>query len=191
MNTRRWMVGALAAGAMVVMAWAPAWACVSGPAVSLSSTTAKPGDTIGITGTGFSAKGTIAVHWNALNGPVVANLAAPDSSGAVKGSFAVPADAQTGTYVVVLLQQSATGQLQNAPIRAVLSVSGNGTAPAALNPSSAARADGLVTSKSSVNAAGLALTGIGVAGGVILLAGLGVFVAGRRRTEPEMVKSGR
>ena len=190
MNARRWMVGALAAGAMVVMAWAPAWACVSGPAVSLSSTTAKPGDTINVTGSGFSAKGSIAAHWNAINGPVVANLHVPDATGAM-GSFTVPADTQTGTYVIVLLQQSATGQLQNAPIRAVISVSGNGTAPAALNPSSAARSDGLVTSKSSVNAAGLALTGIGVAGGVILLAGLGVFVASRRRTEPEMVKSGR
>jgi hypothetical protein len=168
----------------------PAWACVSGPAIHFSSTSAKPGDTIAVTGSGFNAKGSIAVHWNALNGPVLATMHAPDAAGAM-GSFTVPADAQTGTYVVVFLQQGADGTIQQAPIRGVVSVSSSGAAnaPTAITPSAAARADGLVTNHSSVAVAGLALTAVGVAGGVILLAGLGVFVAGRRRSEPETVAS--
>ncbi len=189
MNARRWMLGTAAAGVVFLMAMSSAWACVSGPSVHFSTTTAKPGDTIVVTGSGFTAKGNLAAHWNALNGPVLATMHVPDANGAM-GSFTVPADAQTGTYVVVFLQQGPDGSLQQAPIRAVVSVSGNGVA-SPISASAAARTDGLVTTHSSAPVAGLALTAVGVAGAIVLLAGLGVFVAGRRKGEPETVRSGR
>ncbi|MDQ6617698.1 MAG: hypothetical protein M3083_23835 [Actinomycetota bacterium] len=191
MSARRWMLGVVTAGALVLMAWAPAWACVSGPAVHFSTTVAKPGDQISVTGSGFNTKGPVAVRWNSLTGPVLTTMHVPDDSGAM-GAFTVPAGTQTGTYVVIFTQSSSDGQLRQAPIRGVVAVSGSGTAaPVPLPSSGAARVDSLVTDSGSVATGSLALIALGVAGGVILLAGLGVFLAGRRSSSPEAVKTSR
>jgi len=176
-------------GALVLMGSAAAWACVSGPTIHFSASSAKPGDQISVTGSNFTQKSLVTVRWNALAGPVLATMHVPDDSGAM-GTFTVPSNAETGTYVVIFTQSSTAGKLVQAPIRAVLTVSGNGvTTPVAVASAGGVRADGLVSSHSAVGTASLVLTALGVAGVAVFLAGLGVFFAGRRGDAPEAVKT--
>src|SRR5947209_2380316 len=42
MRVRRWAIGGLSAAGAVLLAGAAAWACVSGPAINLSTVNAKP-----------------------------------------------------------------------------------------------------------------------------------------------------
>ena len=57
---------------------AAAFACVSGPVVNLSTINAKVGQEVGITGTGFQAANNAVVRFNALDGPVLTTVNAPD-----------------------------------------------------------------------------------------------------------------
>src|SRR5438128_2544773 len=98
MRVRRWAIGSLSAAGAVVLAGAAAWACVSGPAVNLSTVNAKPGDTITVSGTNFSKTDPVTVRWNSLDGPIVGNFAAP-VGGNINGTVTVPADAKAGNYV--------------------------------------------------------------------------------------------
>ncbi len=189
MTARRLMSGILGVSAVLLMSAAAAWACVSGPSVHFSSTAAKPGDQILVTGANFTQKSAVAVHWNGLNGPLLATMHVPDDSGAM-GAFTVPADATTGTYVVIFTQSTPAGKLSQAPIRGVITVNASGAAaPVFVSGAAGSRADGLVTSHGAVSTASLILTAVGVAGVAIFLAGLGVLVAGRRSGAAETVKS--
>ena len=191
MRVRRWAIGSLSAAGAVVLAGAAAWACVSGPAVNLSTVNAKPGDTITVSGTNFSKSDPVTVRWNSLDGPIVGNFAAP-VGGAITGTVTVPADAKAGNYVLILTQSSADGKLSQMPVRALLSVSGaNGANPvvgASIAQSQGARADGLVSTDNSVSGATLALVGLGVAGVGMFVAGMAALFAGRRSTAPEAAK---
>lgn len=191
MRVRRWAIGGLGAVGAVVVAGATAWACVSGPAVNLSTVNAKPGDTITVTGTNFSKPDPVTVRWNSLDGPIVGTFA-PPNSGAINGTVTVPADAKAGNYVLILTQSSADGKLSQMPVRALLSVTGaNGANPvvgASISQSQSGRADGLVSTDNSVSGATLALVGLGVAGVGMFVAGMAALFAGRRSSAPEAAK---
>ncbi len=192
MNARRLMFGAVAGLAVVLMASATAWACVSGPAVHFSSVNAQPGDQIMVSGSNFNVTNPVSLRLNSLTGPILATLQAPTDSSSAMGSFTVPIDAKPGPNVVIMTQ-SANGKLVQAPIRAVINVTTNGSSSAAAAPlaaSGAPRPDGLTTTSSSVATGSLVLVGLGVGGVAIFLAGLVVFFAGRRtQHEPVAVRS--
>ena len=191
MRIRRWAIGGLSAAGAVVLAGAAAWACVSGPAINLSTVNAKPGDTVTVTGTNFSKTDPVTVRWNALDGPIVGNFAAP-VGGNITGTVVVPADAKAGNYVLILTQSSADGKLSQMPVRALLTVTGsNGANPvvgASIATQQGARADGLATTNNSVSGGTLALVGLGVAGVGMFLAGMAALFAGRRSSAPEAAK---
>ncbi|MDP1803558.1 MAG: hypothetical protein Q8K72_00175, partial [Acidimicrobiales bacterium] len=107
---------------MLGIAASAAWACVSGPVVNLSTVTAKPGEQVTLTGTGFRQADPVQVRWNALDGPIVAELAKPDNQ-TVTANFAVPAGTAPGSYVLIV-SQTKNGQPSLSPIRAVLNVVG-------------------------------------------------------------------
>jgi hypothetical protein len=114
-------------------------------------------------------------------------LHAPTDTNPAMGSFTVPSDAQPGPNVVIMTQSSADGKLLQAPIRAVVTVTANGSAAAQAAPlpsPGTPRANGLATTSGSVATGSLILVALGVAGIGIFLAGLGVFVAGRRSHQP-------
>src|ERR671917_49086 len=117
MRVRRWAIDALGAVSAVMVASAAAWACVSGPAVNLSTVNAKPGQEIQLTGTNFSKPDPVTVRWNSLDGPIVATLDRP-ASGNIGGNFPVPADAKAGNYVLIVTQSDAAGKLTQMPVRA-------------------------------------------------------------------------
>ena len=191
MRIRRWAIGGMSAAGAVLVAGAAAWACVSGPAVNLSTINAKPGQEITITGTNFSKPDPVTVRWNSLDGPVLATLDKP-ASGVVTGTFTVPESAKAGNYVVILSQTSADGKLSQLPVRALLTVTpANGAAPvvgASVSSQEAARPVGLVTTDNDISGATLALIGLGVAGVGMFIAGMAALFAGRRGTAPAAAK---
>ena len=192
MRVRRWAIGGLSAAGAVLLAGAAAWACVSGPAINLSTVNAKPGQEVTINGTNFSKPDPVQVRWNALDGPILATFA-PPQSGAVTGTITVPADAKAGNYVLILSQTSADGKLSQQPIRALLTVTPDGGATPVVGGAVAqpdtARATGLVTDDNSISGTTLALIGLGVAGVGMFVAGMAALFAGHRGRAPEVARA--
>jgi hypothetical protein len=176
------------------MMTAAAWACVSGPVVNLSTISAKPGQEVQITGTGFQATNQAVVRWNALDGPVLTTVPAPITGGNLSATFTVPQGTAPGSYVVVVSQTKADGSLSLSPIRAVMSVTGEaGTQPVVGAPAATAdntaRVDGLARSDESVSTGTLALVALGVGGVGMFLAGMAALFAGRRGSAPEAARA--
>jgi hypothetical protein len=192
MRVRRWAIGGLSAVGAVLLAGAAAWACVSGPNINLSTVNAKPGQEVNVNGTNFTKSDPVQVRWNALDGPVLAQLE-PPKSGAVTGTVTVPADAKAGNYVLIFTQTSSDGKLSQQPIRALLTVTPDGGTTPVLGAPVAApesgRATGLVTEDNSISGATLALIGLGVAGVGMFVAGMAALFAGRRGRAPEVARA--
>jgi hypothetical protein len=167
---------------------------VSGPVVNLSTISAKPGQEVTVTGTGFQAVNQANLRWNALDGPVLATVAPPVTGGNLSATFTVPQGTQPGSYVVIVTQTKDDGSLSLSPVRAVMSVTGDAGAqpvvgaPAATADSSA-RANGLVRDDESISMGTLALVALGVGGVGMFLAGMAALFAGRRGSAPEAAKA--
>jgi hypothetical protein len=176
----------------VLVASAAAWACVSGPAVNLSTVNAKPGQEVQLTGTNFSRPDPVTVRWNSLDGPIVATLDRPVQN-SISGAFTVPADAKAGNYVLIVTQSNAEGKLTQMPVRALLTVTPeNGATPvlgSSVAQAEAERPVGLVSSDESISGATLALIGLGVAGVGMFIAGMAALFAGRRGQAPEAARA--
>ena len=191
---RKWAtagVGSVAAGLLFAAA---SWACVSGPVANLSTISAKPGQEVTITGTGFQAANPAEVRFNALDGPVLASVPAPITGGTLSATFTVPAGTAPGSYVIMVTQNNAAGQLSLSPVRVVMSVTGDaGAQPvvgaAAASTDTAARADGLARSDESISTGSLALVALGVGGVGMFLAGMAALFAGRKGSAPEAARA--
>jgi hypothetical protein len=185
-------VGAAAAGVLFAAA---AWACVSGPVVNLSTISAKPGQEVGITGTGFrTTTDAITVRFNALDGPVLATMAPPITDGNLNAKFTVPAGTAPGSYVIIVTQTNADGKLSLSPIRAVMSVTGDAGAQPVLGATAAstdtsARATSLARDNQSISTGSLALVALGVGGVGMFLAGMAALFAGRKASSPETARA--
>lgn len=194
MFVRRLATGALAGAFGLVLVGSAAWACVSGPVVNLSTVSAKPGEQVTLTGTGFRQADPIQVRWNALDGPVVAELAKPESNQTISATFSVPQGTAPGSYVVIVTQVE-NGKVTLSPIRAVLSVVGpSGQTPvlgADATADAAERIPSLVQSDNDVSMGTLALVALGVAGVGMFAAGVAALASSRRggvATAPAPVK---
>ena len=188
MNVRRWAVVGIGAVAAVLVASAAAWACVSGPSVTLNPANAKPGETIALTMRDFRKVDPVQVRWNDLNGPILASFEQNGSGSPFNGEITVPADAKPGNYVLILSQYSPDGKLSQMPVRVLVTVvSPNGSNPvlgAAVSPADVNRPAGLVSNDESISGASLALAGLGVAGVAMFVAGMAALLAGRRSAQP-------
>jgi hypothetical protein len=165
-----------------VVAGSAAWACVSGPVVNLSTVQAKPGEQVTVTGTGFRQADPVQVRWNALDGPIVAEMAKPDNQ-TVNATFAVPPGTVPGSYVVIV-SQTRDGKPSLSPVRAILNVVGpSGQAPvlgADTTTDAAERIPSLVQSENDVSTGTLALVALGVAGIGMFAAGVAALATSRR-----------
>ena len=193
MYARRIAAGAFASIAVLGIAASAAWACVSGPVVNLSTVTAKPGEEVSLTGTGFRQADPVQVRWNALDGPVVAQLAKPDNQ-TIAATFTVPAGTAPGSYVVIV-SQTKNGNTSLSPIRAVLNVVGpSGQTPvlgADTTSDASDRIPALIQSDNDVSNGTLALVALGVAGIGMFAAGVAALASSRRggvTPEPARVK---
>ncbi len=181
MHVRRFAIGALAGAATLALAGSAAWACVSGPVVNLSTISAKAGEQVTLTGTGFRSPDPVQVRWNALDGPIIAETK-PESQ-LVNATFTVPPGTTPGNYVVIVGQTKA-GQPSLSPIRAVLGVVGpTGTSPvigADTTADASERLPALVQSDNDVSNGTLALVALGVAGIGMFAAGIAALATSRR-----------
>lgn len=183
------------AGAVVmaatILSMTAAWACVSGPAINLSTVEAKAGQEVGIKGASFRLTDDVLVRFNALDGPLLTTI--KPVGGTIEGTFIVPAGTKAGTYVIMAMQNDANGKLSLAPIRTSLNVIGDGGTPPVLGATTPVedRTPGLVMSNESISGGTLALIALGVGGIGMFLAGTAALLAGRKRTAPEMATVGR
>lgn len=192
MNVRRWAIGGIGAVAALLVASAAAWACVSGPSVTLNPANAKPGDTVTVTMRDFRKADPVRARWNDLSGPILASFEHNGSGSPFTGEVTVPADAKPGNYVLIFDQVAPDGKLIQMPVRALLTVvSPNGSTPvlsAPVSPVEANRPAGLLTEDDSVSAASLALVALGVGGVAMFVAGMAALLAGRRATAPQAAR---
>lgn len=194
MTVRKWLAagGTTVAGILVVAA--TAWACVSGPAVNLSTVTAKAGEEVTVNGTGFRQPHPVQVRFNALDGPVLATFDAPKSDRTVTGAVTIPQGTAPGNYVLVFSQNGPDGKLSQLPIRALVTVVGpTGQMPvagASLSTAAEERPVGLIEADNDIAGSTLALIFLGVAGAGMFAAGMAALFAGRRGTAkaPEAAK---
>lgn len=168
--------------AMVFLA-AAAWACVSGPALKLSTATTKAGEDVGVSGTGWRFKNDpVTIRFNALDGPVLATP--PVQSQAFNATVTVPPGTKPGNYVLIASQHAPDGSLSQTPSRVLLTVVGDtGTTPvvgASPAPVEAERPADLARNDESIGGGTLALIALGVAGVGLFLAGMAALLAGRR-----------
>lgn len=189
-RTRGLVVAATGSVGLVLFSMAAAWACVSGPAVNLSTVEARAGQEVGIKGASFRLTDDILVRFNALDGPLLTTV--KPVGGNFEGTFTVPAGTRAGTYVILVMQNDVNGKLSQAPIRAALGVVGDGgTTPVlgASTPVDTSRTPGLVRSDDSMSAGTFALIALGVGGIGMFLAGIAILVAGRKADTPAPVRA--
>ena len=182
MRIRRLGVLGVGAGiAGVVLAAAAAWACVPVATLNLSTTQAKAGQDITVTGNSYNGTKPAVVHFNSVDGPVLGSFV--PAGGRIEGTVTIPAGTQPGNYLLVVTQEFTQGvQTWGVPARALLSVVGADGAPvrgAALGSTVEGRPSGL-ESTSAPSTGALLLAGIGAAGVALFLAGLAAVSAGRR-----------
>ena len=168
---------------VVVVLAASSWACTSLATLNLSKSSGAVGETITVTGSSFRVATPEAVpppvllHWNAADGPVVAQ-ATTDSAGNFSTSFAIP-QSDPGNFVVIARQVDAEGKDHwGTPARAAFQVLGAGIEPIAA-PAVASRPFSTAASDSS-SAVTLAL-GLGALGVVLFGAGFMAVVRQSRR----------
>ncbi len=189
-RVRAWAVAVTSSVGLVMFSMAAAWACVSGPAINLSTVEAKAGQEVGIKGASFRLTDDILVRFNALDGPLLTTV--KPVGGNFEGTFTVPAGTRAGTYVILVMQNDVNGKLSQAPIRVALSVVGDGGTTPVLGASPAvdtSRTPGLVESDDSMSGGTFALIALGVAGVGMFLAGIAALVAGRKADAPASVRA--
>lgn len=193
MQRRKVAVGGVVSAMAVLVLAATAWACVAGPSAFTSTVNVKAGEQLTITGVDFSDEAPVLVRFDALDGPVIADLGLPsEDRGLVTGPVTVPAGTTPGDYVLVMTQAGADGEAIQTPVRALVSVVGEtGAAPvvgAELGSADQTRAAELAVDDNEVGVGVLVLMAVGVAGVGLLLAGGAAVVAGRRSSAPKTEK---
>ncbi len=195
MRSLRRLAGAgLAAAAVAVVTTATAWACVSGPAVLMNTSTIKAGETVQIKATNFTKPESVVVRFNALDGPVLADLGAP-RSGALEGSVTIPAGTAPGSYVLLFTQTTPDGKPSQVPARSLINITGDSGAKPVLGAtpaSSGNRLDSLATANSdSVSGGTLALIAMGVGGIALFMAGIATLMTSRRSSDSPVAAKAR
>lgn len=191
MRQSRRFAGATTMAVMAVMlTTAVAWACVAGPSVFTSTVNIKAGEQLGVQGVDFSEEAPVLVRFDALDGPVLADLGLPEENrGMVSGNVTIPADTEPGDYVLVFTQYGDDGDPIQTPVRALVSVVGEAGAAPVVGPelgvADSTRVAELATEDSSISTSTLVLMAIGVAAVGMLMAGTAAFFASRRESGRE------
>jgi len=187
-------VSATAIG-VVLSAAAAAWACIAGPTLIVTPGQARSGQEVVVSGLSYNSSLPIVVRFNALDGPVLGTFT--PSAGrfgddeALAGKVTIPADTKPGSYVLVAMQSRPDGSLAQVPVRALVTVTAPGGAPALgalIAPPETGRPVGPAVTRSSVGTGALVLVGLGAAGVAMFLAGIAVLVPSRRRPAPEVAR---
>ena len=173
-----------------------AFACTSLASLNLSQASGAAGTQVSVTGSSFNpsakadADGTftpVTLHWNAVDGPVLADGVVPDPTGSIGPiSVTIPSDAKPGYYMIVATQQQLTGGTGEAfgtPARTVFQVTGSAGVPAAPPANISQPATVASSSSASVGAGLIALLAVlGVVGLALFAVGTASFLGSSRRS---------
>lgn len=192
-NARRWQATMVCTAlGLVLVSAAAAWACIAGPTLNVSPTVAKPGQAVTLSGFSYNGSLPIVVRFNALDGPVLGTFEPAEGrfgdSEFLSGTVTIPPGTKAGNYVLIATQSKPDGSLAQVPVRALVTVSVDGSTPLlgapAMQPE-LGRPVGPAITTSSVGTGALLLVGLGAAGVAMFLAGIAVLVPARRRVRPE------
>ena len=186
--TRRVLTRFLPTMAVIAAATAAvAYACTNLATLDLSQGAGAPGTSFTATGSSFSPSAPVSLHWNSLNGPVLAKtMASPTGSIAATGT--IPSSATPGDYTIVATQIVKGSPAFGTPARSSFQVVGPGGAVASQAQTGAPTANPLATvatsSSSGVSGGLLAVTIILAILGVSLFGfGAAGYIRQRRRAE--------
>lgn len=179
-------------GAVLVMLslGAVAWACVAGPTLVANPQNVTAGQEVQISGITYDKALPVVVRFGALDGPVLGEFAVDDDR-RLAGSVTIPEGTQPGNYVLISTQQAADGSQAIIPSRALVSVVGDGGAPAVGAPladTPLGRPSTLAETEAA-STGSLVLAGVGVAGLALFLAAIAVLASGRTRPSPEAART--
>lgn len=182
-------------GAALVMLASAAggWACASVGAVDIDPGVVQPGQQAVVKVTFVSKDKPVELRWDALNGPVLATIEPATFTEGLHGNWrfangtiTIPADAKSGSHIVVASQEFVRGTATwGMPARGLVQVGGP-SAPVLgqqVGPAPAVRPATLV-SEDSVSTGSLLLVGLGAAGLTMLIGGFAVILASARRSDP-------
>lgn len=188
-------VGTGAVG-VVLGAASLAWACTAQLGFGI-----QPGGGLAgtpVTASGESAPGPVDLHWNGVDGPVVAKATVPESGTFVVG-FTVP-DVAPGVYTVVALSRGGDGTVLKSEAPFQVSPNQASTGPSAQTVAAdlwsgfasgdkvPASGPSNVTGSSATDASQLTL-GVGLLGGGLALLGAGFAAAEARRRKAMATQS--
>jgi len=185
----------LMVGAMLPLGVAStAWACASLATVALSRTTVSPGDTVTVTGKGYSdthagsnaGDSDVTIRLNGRRGQVL-GTASPDSTRRISTTMKVPNDVRSGWYIITATQFSADGTPKaGMPGRTVMKVSGSASNSAGVAPWGSSKPAGPGASSLAVAGDGGGLSSqtllLGMGLSLTLLAAGSVLVGRRNQT---------
>lgn len=185
---KRWGVAVLAATAFTVIGTVVALACTSLASLNLSQASGAPGTQVTVTGSSFSSTsggyGPVVLHWNAVDGPVLATVT-PDSSGAIgPTAITIPTGLEPGYYTIVATQTTPDGHPAfGTPARAAFEVTGNGVGATGANGAGQQPSATSLTSSGSGLGAGMIGLLVALAAGGLVLFGIGAttFIGSYRR----------
>ncbi len=168
---------------------ATAWACVAGPTLQATPQNVAAGSEVQISGITYNEDLPVVVRFDALDGPVLGEFTV-DEDHNLEGSVTIPAATPPGNYVLIATQPGPDASAAIIPSRALVSVVGDGGAPALGTPLADTLTDrtpGLAKTD-PVGTGSLVLAGIGVAGVALFLAGAGVLLSSGSRQAPEAAR---
>ena len=159
---------------------ASAWSCVPVAQLDVSPAVAKPGQTVAVSGRSYANGNPVVIHFNAIDGPVLATL--PSDRGSISGTVTIPDGTKTGNYVLVATQDPFEGGARwGIPTRTLLSVTGDGGVPVVGQTpigDPTPRVAELARSQ-SVGAGGVALVALGVGALGLMVAAIAAGLSGR------------
>lgn len=190
----------LMVGAMLPLGVAStAWACASLATVALSKTTVSPGDTVTVTGKGYSdthaasnaGDSDVTIRLNGRRGQVLGTTS-PDSARRISYAMKVPNDVRPGWYIITATQFNAPGPdgtstpKAGMPGRTVMKVMGSASNAAGVAPWSSSKPAGPGASSLAVAGDGGGLSSqtllLGMGLSLTLLAAGSVLVGRRNQT---------
>lgn len=179
---RRWLLGAVAAATLPLMAAATAWACTSIATLKFSDNAVRPGQEVTVRGENFNAGaevGKVQIRFGSLVGPVLAS-AEPNDLGEITTTVTVPDDVPFGgQYVIVATQEGKKGKPAfGTPARAPLSVAAPAGESAPPNTSAAPQEQSVLAAEEQSTGVGtwIALGALGLLALALLGGGLGLFL---------------
>lgn len=157
-----------------------AFACTLLPSLDLNQTYGAAGADILVTGSAWTVQAPVTLHWDTLNGPVLATISPAPGTGLIGPvTIHVPANAQPGYHVIVGTDNAYSTSTARVPFQVL------GSGPAGAGSAPQVEFSNVGNSNAPVGVGVLALLAVAGAGG-LAVAGAGAGMLVRTRTQQQV-----